>query len=75
MNLEEGGRLFRVNVNHGLEFEVLRMHGEVLQESQVLSGQVLMVKGNGEKLNLKVCQGQWELPQVEGISGEVGLPR
>jgi hypothetical protein len=51
------------------------MHGEVLQESQVLSGQVLMVKGNGEKLNLKVCQGQWELPQVEGISGEVGLPR
>ena len=23
MNLEEGDRLFRVNVNHGLEFEVL----------------------------------------------------
>lgn len=43
MNLEVWEGVFRVNVNHCMELNILGMphlHGETFQESQVLAGQV-----------------------------------
>jgi hypothetical protein len=73
MNLGEWELVFRVNVNHWLEFKVPGMsplHGEPFQESQVLPRSVLI--GEKRKLNLKVCQGLCDLPL--GDWG-IGLPR
>jgi hypothetical protein len=45
MDFEEWERVLGVNENHWLEFKVPGMphlHGQALQESQVLTGRVLM---------------------------------
>ena len=55
MNLGEWELVFRVNVNHWLEFKVLGMphlHGEAFQESQVLAGWVLIRKEEVELVHL-----------------------
>jgi hypothetical protein len=57
---------------HWLKLKVLgtpHLHGEALSESQVLAEQVLIWR----KLNLSLCQGLCDIPQVEDVL--IWLPR